>query len=83
MITSNFDYGIDRYKDEVYVGCFPCDFTTPCGSGNDFEDGVTVKSQPHKGNLRVPMELWQRHLNIVQTAAVTARSARFEHGAML
>ena len=61
------------------VGCWPCDVETPCGSGNNWEDGVLGHgTYPHKGWIMSPTRT--ASFSWLTEAAVKARSARFEHG---
>ena len=79
-VTRYFSYGVHPSFDGVYIGCEPCDFSTPCGGDNDEEPGVTVPSTPHKGMLFVSVDNFVRHAAKVMSCAVAARSARFEFG---
>lgn len=71
------DYGVDSGS----YGCQPCDFETPCGGDNAEEEGVLgVKVTPHKGQLLVDDDNWEKIVERVVFSARAARSARFEHG---
>ena len=63
----------------ISVGCWPCDIETPSGGGNGWEDGIFgLGVTAHKGLILT----WIKETSIpeVHSAAVKARSARFEHG---
>jgi hypothetical protein len=63
------------------IGCETCDFTTPDGGGHPHEPGTSplVNVEPYKGHLIIhPGEAYWREL--VESAAIKARQARFEHG---
>jgi hypothetical protein len=79
--------GFDAFKEghprldlwRIQVGCEPCDFETPSGGGNPWEDGIMgIGVTPHKGAILA----WASApvLPFVTKAAEKARSARFEHG---
>lgn len=74
-----FAYGVWRNDEVAHVGCQPCDFDTPGGSGNDAEPGLLAYTEPYKGSLIVLGDFDAIEAR-VRNAALRARSARFEHG---
>ena len=65
----------------IEFGCFPCDITTRGGGDNSEEIsqwGVTYR--PHKGSLIISLSDYFAFRSKVMSAAMAARSARFEHG---
>ncbi len=62
----------------TYFTCYNCDADTPGGSGNHQEKGIIVPSSPHKGELWVEIEDYERYQSIIKNACTKARSARFE-----
>lgn len=75
----NFKRG--KPSPSLIVGCWPCDITTPSGSGNPLEEGLLCYVEPYKGWVSVdnPQE-YAKYANRVALAATRARRARFEHG---
>lgn len=67
------------YENELSFMCFPCDYATPGGSGNQIEIGVIANSTPHKGELIVDADDIKIYLSKIESACAKARSARFEH----
>jgi len=64
---------------EILVGCWPCDMETPSGGDNDWENGVFGRGVTARKGW---VQTFSRETSIpeVHSAAVKARSARFEHG---
>jgi hypothetical protein len=81
VLTDQFEYGVSRDRWLASIGCQPCDFETPGGSGNDEEPGVLAWTEPHKGSLHLSNTLLQSVEARVRRAALAARGARFEHEA--
>jgi hypothetical protein len=64
---------------EISVGCWSCDIETPSGGGNGWEDGIFgLGVTAHKGFILTYIK--ETSIPEVHSAAVKARSARFEHG---
>lgn len=66
---------------DVYLDCYRCDMTTPCGSGNPWEKTLAGYGTPHKGTWLTMADDWGKWDSRVDKAARVARQARFEHGA--
>jgi len=64
---------------EILVGCWPCDMETPSGGDNDWENGIFGRGVTARKGW---VQTFSRETSIpeVHSAAVKARSARFEHG---
>lgn len=67
---------------EEYVYCEPCDFNTPCGGDNPNEEHFGIVTNPHKGDTILIHDFdyknQQKYWNLLKSACLAARSARFE-----
>lgn len=64
----------------IFHDCDACDHETPAGGGNALEKGPLCSTEPSHGSLLVNASVAYIMLMSVRARAVTARSARFEHG---
>lgn len=68
-------------REDVSFGCEPCDAETPGGGQNELQEGFArTMVRPYKGSLLIDEMAYDRVKFIVESAALAARSARFEHG---
>ena len=73
-----FPTGITR---DIDTYCESCDWETPCGAGNDQQNGVLgVSVTPYKGSLITPGDDYRKLVTAIAKAANAARAARFEWG---
>ena len=79
-LHKDFSCGDYDFNSEMWVSCWYCDMDTPGGGGHPVENGVLGPCWPHKGHVHMSWPDWHRALVRIEKAAVTARSARFEHG---
>jgi hypothetical protein len=76
----SFDSGLSDGDDNVSIGCWYCDCSTPCGGGHETaHDSMFMPYRPHKGWVIVDRHDYRAFELRVTEAAEKARSARFEH----
>ncbi len=69
----------NTYAKEYRFQCFPCDYETPCGSGNPFEykNIAGIPIEPYKGDLLIKGEYYKVFSSKLVEAAEEARAYRF------
>jgi len=71
---SDYPYGSGYF-------CEPCDFDTPCGSGNPLEIGLleTIKVEPYKGCLELVNHDWTRFKTAISIAIISSQRYQFNN----